>query len=71
MSPKTGRQKHYWLGPAKGKSSSALKNLILEQLPATKESDIDLMLATQTKEEIINFLRSTGLEETKIKLLSK
>jgi len=71
ISPNAGKQKHYWLGAAKGKGSSALKNLVMEQLPTTKESDIDLMLVTQTKEEIIEWLRQCGMEEKILKPLAK
>jgi hypothetical protein len=69
VSPGLGKQKHYWLGAAKGKGTSALKNILLEQLPNTKESDIDLILDMKSKEEIKEWLRQCGIEEKTLKVL--
>ena len=71
ISPKIGKQRHYWLGGSKRKGSSALKNLILEQLPTIKESDVDLILHTQPKEEIFQWLRNSGIDEKILKPLQK
>jgi hypothetical protein len=67
ISPNIGKQKHYWLGAAKGKGSSALKNILMERLPNTKENDIDLILQTNSKEEIKEWLRQWGMEEKELK----
>ncbi len=69
VSPNVGKQRHYWLGANKGKGSSALKNMLMEQLPNTKENDIDLILKLRTKEEIKEWLKQCGKEEKKLKLL--
>jgi hypothetical protein len=69
VSPGIGKQRHYWLGANKGKGSSALKNLLLELLPNEKESDIDLMLKVNTKEEIKEWLRQCGKPEKELKAL--
>jgi hypothetical protein len=69
VSPKLGKQKHYWLGTSKGKGSSTLKNILMEQLPTTKERDIDLMIKMNTKDQIKDWLRECGLEEKSLKLL--
>jgi hypothetical protein len=69
ISPNIGKQRHYWLGANKGKGSSALKNILLELLPNTKESDIDLMLKLNAKEELKEWLRQCGKDEKTLKAL--
>lgn len=69
ISPKLGKQKHYWLGAAKGNGSSSIKKLLMEHLPITKEDEIDLILRVNTKEEIILWLRQCGIEEKVLKSL--
>jgi len=69
VSPGIGKQRHYWLGANKGKGSSALKNILLELLPNEKESDIDLMIQLNTKEEIKEWLRQCGKQEKELKAL--
>jgi hypothetical protein len=66
-SPGLGNQKHYWLGSQKGKRKSPLKNYLLEKFSLCKESDIDVMLATTSREEMEVWLKSNGLEEKQIK----
>jgi len=68
-SPGIGKQKHYWLGAAKGKNESKLKKALLELMPNKKSSEIDLILKVNTKEEIFEWLRSLGWEEQKLKEL--
>jgi hypothetical protein len=68
-SPGIGKQKHYWLGSAKGKNDSKLKKILLELLPNKKENDIDLMLKINSKEEIFEWLRSLGWDEQRLKEL--
>jgi len=70
MSPGIGKQKHYWLGAAK-KNSNKLKNALLELLPNKKESDIDLILSLNSKDEIFDWMRSLGWEEKRLKELQK
>lgn len=69
ISPNIGKQKHYWLGAAKGNGSSSIKKLLMEHLPITKEDEIDLILRVNTKEEIILWLRQCGIEEKVLKSL--
>ena len=69
ISPIAEKQKHYWLGAAKGKGTSSLKNILLEQLPNEKENDIDLILKINSKEEIKEWLRKCGIEEKILKPL--
>jgi hypothetical protein len=70
-SPNVGKQKHGWLGAAKGKKTNTLKNKIMELLPNTKESDIDLLMKVHTTEEIKEWLKlQCGIEEKSLKLLA-
>lgn len=69
MSPNVGKQKHYWLGAAKRESSSPIKKKLLEMLPNVKMDEIDLILATSSKEEIKAWLRLIGLDEKTLKAL--
>ena len=71
VSPNVGKQKHGWLGAAKGKKTNTLKNKIMELLPNTKESDIDLLMKVHTTEEIKEWLKlQCGIEEKSLKLLA-
>jgi hypothetical protein len=69
VSPNVGKQKHYWLGTAKRESGSNLRKLLLDKLPNTKIDEIDLILKVKNTEEIIQWLKSFGLDEKTLKSL--
>ena len=62
VSPGIGKQRHYWLGKAQKASGNKLRKLLLELLPQQKEDEIDLILKTNTKEEILLWISKMGLE---------
>lgn len=70
ISPGLGKQKHYWLGANKRDSINPLKKLLLELLPMSKTSDIDLILKIKSKEEIIKWLdEEQGIQPETLKKL--
>jgi hypothetical protein len=70
-SPGMGNQRHYWLTGAKKSKVSKIKNQLLEMMPDTKESDIDLILQVNSESEILDWLRKTGMSEKELDQLVK
>lgn len=70
-SPGLGNQKHYWLTGTKKSKGSKLKTQLLELMPDSKESDIDLILKVNSESEILNWLRATGMTEKELEQLTK
>lgn len=62
-SPNVGKQRHYWLGTAKGNKASKLKKKMLELLPDSKCECIDLLLKVSSEEAIFAWLMEQGLSD--------
>jgi hypothetical protein len=67
-SPNIGKQRHYWLGSNKKKSSS-LKKLLKEKLINIKEDEIDILISINSTEVIKEWLLQNGTESKILKTL--
>lgn len=72
-SPGMGDQYHYWLTKKKDGTSSKkkLRDAMLQIFPTYKESDIDLMIQTNTEQDIAEWLKQRGMEDKEVKALLK
>jgi hypothetical protein len=70
ISPKIGKQRHYWLGASK-QNGSKLKNALLDLLPDKKTKDIDLILQLNSEEEILEWMKQLGLSDQELKVLNQ
>jgi hypothetical protein len=71
--PGVGEQFHYWLTAKKkeGSSKKKVRDELLKAFPTLKESDIDLMLLTNTEQDIAEWLNQQGLEDKEVKAILK
>lgn len=67
VSPELGPQKHYWLTPKKKEGDNRAYKFIAELYPNMKQSDIDLMVGLNTRDQLKEHARSLGWDEKRIK----
>lgn len=69
-SPGLGKQKHTWIaGKGQNDKTSKLRKQLLNMLPAVKESDIDVIINTQSEEDILLWIQQHGISEKDSKSL--
>ncbi len=62
--PGIGKQSHYWLASKKKNSDgNKLKKYLLDEFPAMKLDEIDILLQVTDSKEIIKWLQLHGLDE--------
>jgi hypothetical protein len=69
ISPGMGNARHYWLGAGKKDAVDPIKKLLMELLPNTKPSDIDLILQVNTREDLLEWLENHGIQKEVLKKL--
>jgi len=62
---------HPWLAPAKGKTRSKLHKFLLDIYPNSNESELNLLLAMNDKEDITALAEKHGYSDKEIKELFK
>jgi hypothetical protein len=66
-----GTMRHSWLKPLGGKKSSndRLRNFLAEQFPSANSTELDILLATNSQEDILEYAASLGYQEKEISKL--
>lgn len=63
--------KHKWIAPPKKPKKDRLFDAILKLKPHLKDDEIEMMIAILTKDEIIELLKDSGLDDNEIKEILK
>jgi hypothetical protein len=62
VSPGLGTQRHQWIAPKKKEAgASGVRKQIVELFPHLKDDEIDLMAKINTKKDIEEYLRNSGI----------
>jgi hypothetical protein len=66
-----GPMRHSWIKPLGGKKSSndRLRNFLAEQFPSANSAELDILLATNSQEDILEYAASLGYQEKEISKL--
>ena len=66
-----GTMRHSWIKPLGGKKSSndRLRNFLAEQFPSANSAELDILLATNSQEDILEYAASLGYQEKEISKL--
>jgi hypothetical protein len=66
VSPDMGAQRHQWIAPRKKDSgNSSIRRQLAEMYPQLKDDELDLLSKITTKQEIDNYIKSSGQETKK------
>jgi len=66
-----GAMRHTWIKPLGGKQSSnnRLRNFLSEAFPGTNNQELDILLATNSQEDILEYAANLGYQEKEISKL--
>ncbi len=59
-------QKHQWVAPGKKTKKDKLEEAILKVKPLLNDDELKLFIKTNSTEQLIDFLKDTGLDDTNI-----
>jgi hypothetical protein len=66
-----GSMRHTWIKPLGGKQTSndRLRNFLADQFPSANSVELDILLATNSQEDILEYAASLGYQEKEISKL--
>jgi hypothetical protein len=66
--PGFGPMRHSWIKPLGNKKTSndRLREFLIEEFPSISNQELDIMTAINSKEELIDYATSTGLQDKEI-----
>lgn len=67
ISPGMGKQYHEWIAPRKKTSNNKVLKFLREIYPHLKESDLELLVQLNTKDDIKQLARNHGWDDKRIK----